>query len=458
MKEFIRRKKARENLADYASYVYDVKPAKHHRLICSKIEQVFRGEISRLFICAPPGSAKSTYSSVIAPSFFASKFPGKNIVAASHTAELATEFGKKVRNLVQSEANNLLFENVSISKDNKAANRWSTSIDSSYFSCGVGGSVTGRRADILIIDDPFRGREDAESPSRRNLVANWFFADAFTRLKPGGGIIIINTRWHEDDLVGRLKERLRNGLGDKYEEINLEAICTDPDLDPLGRAEGEALWPEWQSLKELNKIKSEIPVREWESLYQQNPSPPEGNLTQRSWIKTYSKLPEAMHIYQSWDTAGSEEEKSDPSVCLTVGKSYTGDYYLLDVFRKKLDFPELFPMIPELYKKFNVHTCYIEDKGTGKTLLQLYQNKGMNIIGVKPQQYGSKEFRFGRALPVIKSGRFMVPEYPAAWKETFIEEIVKFPASRNDDQVDAISQLMIQSEIRVQRGMRPLHG
>lgn len=453
LRELLMRQNASENLADFARYVVEVEPAEHHRLICHKLDEVVSGKCKRLIICAPPGSAKSTYTSLILPAYYMAKKPGSLVLAASHTAELADTFGKRVRNLVNSTLFKNVFPEIVISGDNRAAARWSINNESEYFGIGAGGGIAGRRASLLLIDDPYKTRQDAHSDTVRSRITEWYFADARPRLLPDAPVILIQTRWHEDDLAGHLLREMEEGSGQHWDTIILPAICEQDFGDPIGRKKGEALWPDWQNLKDLIEIKEGMPtISDWNSLYQQHPSDPEGEMVNRSWIKYYKELPsEKMMIINSWDTAGTVGARSAYTTCLTIGKTPSGDYYLLNVFREKIEFPEIMNAIPSIYRSSGAHKCIIEDKNTGQSAIQLLRHRAINLIAQKPQQIGDKEYRFELVTPVFQSGRFYVPER-APWREVFEEELFAFPNSRYKDQVDALSQAI--SEMEKHRGVR----
>lgn len=457
--ELLRRRRAAEGVADFTGYMMDVKPARHHRLLCEKLDRLLFGSLKRLIVAAPPGSAKSTYCSMGLPSFVMGRFRGFNVVSASHTAELAETWGRKVRNYVDSPTFRKIFPDTMVDPANRSAGRWSTMDDNTYFACGVGGSVTGRRADLLICDDLFRGRQDADSLARRNLVYDWFKADAYTRLKPGGRVVLIATRWNEDDLTGRLLQEMEDG-GEEWEVLSLPAICEDPEVDPLGRKYGEPLWPEWQPLSDLERIKSSLTARDWSSLYQQSPSPQEGNLVHRSWFKFYdlTELPKNLRIIQSWDTATVVNARSDPSVCLTIGIDPDYNYYLLDCFRQRLEFPDLQRAVLQQALTYNPGAILIEDKGSGQSLIQTLKGHiPFSIIACRPQIIGNKEFRFDEVRPVIEAGRLFLPK-GQKWVEGYVEELVTFPGAKHDDQVDATSQALTWAAPKPRRGMRRLAG
>ena len=265
----------------------DIRPAAHHQLLIDKLEKLSRGEIKRLMFFLPPGSAKSTYGSVLFPPWYMGNNPANSIIAASHAKELAERFGRRVRNIVGSPAFNDIF-GFGLSADSGAAGRWETARGGEYYAVGVDASVTGRRADLGIIDDPVKGRAEADSPTVRKHTFDWYKADFWPRLKPGAGILYIGTRWHDDDLAGRLLEEAKNG-GEQWEVVSIPAIAVAGQEDPLGRVPGQRLWPEWFT-DEMFEI-ARRDTRNWSALYQQTPMPESGDFFKSDWIRWYDRPP-----------------------------------------------------------------------------------------------------------------------------------------------------------------------
>jgi hypothetical protein len=257
--------------------------------LIGELEAVERGECSRLMVLMPPGAAKSTYVSIVFPAWYLGRHPERSIVAASHTAELAERFGRRVRNLVSSDAHQRVFDSGGVAADRQAAGAWETERGGEYFATGIGGSVTGRRADLGIIDDPVRGREDADSERARATAWDWYINDFLPRLKPGGAVILIQTRWHEDDLAGRILGREAKSW--RVIELAMEALPGDP----LGRSVGERLWPEWFTEGQVEQAKRD--VRAWNALYQQRPASEEGDYFKLDWFAPFVHLPESVTCY-----------------------------------------------------------------------------------------------------------------------------------------------------------------
>jgi len=304
----------REKCQDsFMAYVKKMWPGfihgRHHALLAKKFEDVAAGKIKRLAISLPPRHTKSEFGSYLFPSWFLGKFPGKKVMQASNTGELAVGFGRKVRNLVMSEQYAEIFPDVALRQDSKAAGRWSTNHDGEYFAIGVGGTMTGRGADIVIIDDPHTEGEAAlaaHDPSVYDRSYEWYTSGPRQRLQPNGAIIIIATRWSERDLIGRaLKDAAERGKVDEWEVVELPAIMPS----------GEPLWPEFWSLELLEALREELPPSKWNAQYQQAPTGEEGAIVKRDWWKIWKKdePPLCDFIIQAWDTAFTKNERSDYS-------------------------------------------------------------------------------------------------------------------------------------------------
>lgn len=285
----IRAEKAKRSLLAFTSYTNSLYvAANHHRLIADKLEAVERGEIDRLMIFMPPRHGKSELASKRFPAWCLGRKPERQVIAASYNSDLANDFGRNVRNIVGSPEFGEVFDKVSLAADSQAANRMNTNRGGAYVAAGVGTAITGRGADIALIDDPFKDREEADSERRRELVWDWYRSTLYTRLMPRAAIVLIQTRWHEDDLAGRLLEQ----QADQWDVLDLPAI----------NANGEALWPEWFGVEALERIKASIGPREWSALYQQQPQPDEGTFFQRGWFNEWETLPK-LRLYGTSDYA-----------------------------------------------------------------------------------------------------------------------------------------------------------
>jgi predicted phage terminase large subunit-like protein len=319
----IQAERARRGLIGFTSYTNpSYQPAGHHRLIAEKLEAVERDEIDRLMIFMPPRHGKSELASRKFPARYLGLHPSRQVIAASYNSDLATDFGRDVRNLVASPEYGEIFPDVSLRIDSKAADRMNTNKGGVYIAAGVGTATTGRGAHLGLIDDPFKDRQDADSEKQRELVWNWYRSTFFTRLMPGGAIVLIQTRWHEDDLAGRLLEQDGSKAdGGEWDVLELPAI-----------ADGQALWPEWYDLPALERIKKTIGPREWSALYMQSPQPDEGTFFQRDWLKSWTEKPKSLRIYGTSDYAVTDGG-GDYTVHRIWGVDPSGAIYRLDGWR-----------------------------------------------------------------------------------------------------------------------------
>jgi len=412
-----------------------------HRRLIEVLEGVESGRHDRVMLFLPPRHGKSLLSSELFPAWYLGCHPDRSIIAASYGAELATDFGRRVRNLMTSFPYRTVFPNATVSPDSTAAHRFNLVAGGAYYAVGAGGALTGRgadcRADCLLVDDPIKGREDADSETFRRNLHEWYESVAYTRLQPGGAIVLIQTRWHEDDLAGWL---LREHAFEGWEVVSLPAIA-EPD-DPLGRPEGAALWPSRFPLKALERIREAIGGSAWASLYQQRPAAAEGAIFKRPWWQYWNEttLPARFEqIILSLDTAFKTSSTSDFSVGLVVGQGPTG-YYILDLWRQRVEFPQLKRAIEMLAQKWRPDRTLIEDKASGQSLLQ--ELKSSSRLAVFPIKVDSdKVSRAHAATPLIEAGKVYLPQ-GASWLPEFIDEASAFPAAAHDDQVDALTQAL----------------
>jgi predicted phage terminase large subunit-like protein len=392
------------------------------------VEAISQGN-ARLVISMPPRHGKSEEFSTWVPVWFLDNFPEKRIMLTSYAAELADEFGRKVRNEM---ADNPLVR-TKLRGDSKAANRFHTSKGGGMTTLGVGGSATGKGADLFVIDDPYKDPRQAMSPTYNKHLRDWYEAVARTRLEPGGSMVLIMTRWTADDLAAHLVKTFG------FTEIKLAAIAEKDD--PLGRAEGEALCPERYDVAALMRTKEEVGSYVWQALYQQNPVPIGGALIKRAWWKYYRETPRAfLRKIQCWDTAQKPGVTNDYTVCATWGETPTG-YYLLDLLRIKVAFPGLQQALLSAYHKHMPQAVVIEDKSSGISLIQYAQAETrLPIIPYDPAQ-DDKVIRAAAAAPTIEAGNCHLPA-EAPYLEDFVLEHERFPLGEHDDQVDTTSLAM----------------
>lgn len=414
---------------------------RHHKIMADAFERVATGELKRLIINMPPRHTKSEFASFLFPAWFLGKFPEKKIIQTAHTAELATGFGRKVRNLVNSADYQEVFK-TKLSSDSKAAGRWNTSKGGDYFAIGVGGAVTGKGADILIIDDPHSEQEAMQgNPEVYDRVYEWYSSGPRQRLQPGGSIIIVMTRWSKRDLTGQIIQNSIKRDGDQWETIEFPALLPS----------GSPLWPEFWSQKELEAIKAEIPVGKWEAQYQQNPTSEEGAIIKREYWKIWNKdtPPQCDYIIQSWDTAFEKNSRADYSACTTwgvfnhldVNGVAVANIILLDSFKQRMEFPELKKKAYELYQEWNPDSLIIEKKAAGAPLIYELRQMGIPLSEYTPSRGSDKIARVNAISDLFSSGYVWCPD--TRWAEEVMEECAAFPNGEHDDTVDSTSQALL---------------
>lgn len=431
-KELLHRRSIRRSLTEWSRHC-GFEPAAHHQLLIEKLEEVADGTIDRLMVFMPPGSAKSTYTSVLFPPYILARNPSLTVIAASHTVELAERFGRRVRNLVAEHGNVLGF---SLADDSQAAGRWDTNRGGEYFAAGVRGPITGRRADLALIDDPVKSREEADSDIIRERVKDWWRNDLYTRLKPGGRVILIQTRWHEDDLGGWLLEEEKRG-GDKWEVLSLPAVAED--RDPLGREVGEPLWPEWQDGNALQRVKDAVGPRTWSALYQQRPQPDEGTYFQRAWFKRYTltQKPANIHVYGTSDYAVTEDG-GDYTVHRVWGVDPAGDLWLLAGWRGQTTADVWIERQIDLISSHKPLAWFGEAGVIAKTIepmlrRRLIERKAMCRLEWLPS-INDKPTRARGFQARAAMGKVHILEGTEG--DLVIDEYLHFPAGKHDDDVD----------------------
>jgi predicted phage terminase large subunit-like protein len=404
--------------------------------LIDKLERVSTGYCDRLAVFMPPGAAKSTYASILYAPWHFAQHPDHCVIAASHTAELAEKWGRRVRNLI---AEHELVLGVSLAPDNQAAGRWETSRDGEYFAAGVGGAITGRRADLVVIDDPVRSREDADSELVRERVWEWYQSDLYTRLKPGGRIVLIQTRWHEEDLSGRLLADMQSG-GDQWEIISLPALAEEND--PLGRQIGDPLWPEWESIEELARKRRAVGPRDWSALYQQRPTPETGEYFKADWLRPYDKAPDrkTLTIYGASDYAVTDDG-GDYTVHVIVGVDPEERIYLLDLWRAQTASDEWVEAFCDLVIEWKP-MGWAEEKGQIKAGVGPFLSKRQHErkAYVARQDFPTRGDKSVRAQSIrgrmALEGLYVPINSP--WYPELRSELLAFPAGKHDDQVDAL--------------------
>ena len=439
----------RENAANnFMDFVHKVWPTfidgAHHARMAKAFERVARGECKRLIINMPPRHTKSEFASYLLPAWFLGKFPHKKVIQTSHTAELAVGFGRKVRNLVDSDVFHEIFPDVALRVDSQAAGRWNTSAGGDYFAIGVGGAVTGKGADILIIDDPHSEQEAALAeinPEIYDKVYEWYTSGPRQRLQPGGAIIIVMTRWSKKDLTGQVIKAAAQRGGDEWEVIEFPAILPS----------GNPLWPQFWSLKELSALKEELPNQKWMAQYMQNPTSEQSAIVKREWwqIWEHDRPPSCDFVLQAWDTAFEKNNRADYSACTTWGVFYMEDdagvnqanIILLNAFRDRLEFPSLKKKAVEEFREWDPDSIIVEKKASGSPLIYEMRSMGIPVQEFTPSKGNDKISRLNAVSDIFASGRVWVPN--TRWAEEVVDEVASFPGGEHDDYVDSVSLAMM---------------
>jgi predicted phage terminase large subunit-like protein len=445
LSELKRRKLSQDR---FLKFVQEVWPSfiagRHHAKMADAFERVARGECKRLIINMPPRHTKSEFASYLLPAWFLGKYPHKKIIQCSHTAELAVGFGRKVRNLVDTEAYKTIFPDLALASDSKAAGRWNTNKQGDYFAIGIGGAVTGKGADVLIIDDPHSEQEAAlaeVNPDIYDKTYEWYTSGPRQRLQPGGSIVIVMTRWSKRDLTGQiLKDAAANDSIGEWEVIEFPAIL--PSEKPL--------WPEFWELDELLKVKRDVPNSKWMAQYQQNPVSESAAIVKREWWQEWphDDPPHCEFILQSWDTAFEKTQRADYSACTTWGIFYHPDdagieqanIILLNAFRDRMEFPELKRIAIEEYRDWDPDSVIIEKKASGAPLIYEMRSMGIPVQEFTPTRGNDKISRLNAVADIFASGRVWAPA--TRWAEEVVDEVAEFPAGTHDDYVDTVSMAM----------------
>lgn len=435
---------ARRHYVNYVELVHHGRwqRADHLNLVCDELEKVLTGETKRLMIFMPPRHGKSMTVTKTFPSYYLGKNPNKRVIEVSYGDELAKEFGEANRAKIMEFGNRLFDINLSVSQATKT--NWNLQgYDGGMISAGIGGVITGKGADLLLIDDPIKNRAEAESETFRKRAIEAYQSDIRTRLHSGGAIIIILTRWHENDLAGWLLNP-ENGEPEDWKILSLPAICDNECTDLLHRKTGEALWPEGgYDEKWAADTKRAVGSYAWASLYMQTPSPSEGGMFRRGWWQYYKILPKRFdQVIQSWDCTFKDKKESD----YVVGQVWGGvgaDRYLLDQVRGQMSFTETLVAIKNLTAKWPQATAkLIEDKANGPAVINVLKKEISGLVPVEPE--GGKVVRATAVTPLAEAGNLYIPDPSiAAWVHDYVEEFAVFPNGAHDDQVDSTTQANI---------------
>lgn len=425
------RRDGKDHLIPFTRYTLPkYTPAPHHYLIAEALESVERGDCDRLMIFMPPRHGKSELASRRFPAFYLGRNPGKQIIAASYSSDLAEEFGRNVRDIVADSTFQDVFPDVRLRADAKAVGRWNTTTGGIYKAAGVGRGISGFGADIFLIDDPVKDHEEADSDTYRDRVWNWYTSTAYTRLMPGAAIILIMTRWHDDDLAGRLLEQQEKG-GDKWKVLTLPALSQ----------EGKALWPEWFDEKKLAQARAIVGPRDWSALYQQEPVPEGGSFFQKAWVQWYDTPPKNLKHYGASDYAITEGG-GDFTVHGVAGIDPNDDIYLIDWYREQSDPEEWVDELLDLMRQWKPIE-WGEEKGQIQKSLDSFIRKRQQEEKVYCHrvQYASSVDKATRAQAIrgrMAQGKVFLPANKE-WARKLVQELLRFPAGKNDDQVDVLA-------------------
>jgi len=410
----------------------------HHKIFAEKLERVAKGELKRLIVNMPPRHTKSEFASYLFPAWVMGRDPHTKIIQATHTAELAVGFGRKVKNLLDSEIYRDVFPEIQLARDAKASGRWSTNEGGEYYAVGVGGALAGRGANLCIIDDPV-SEQDALSPTALDGIYEWYTSGPRQRLQPGGAIIIVMTRWSIRDLTAKVLQKQAEGGADQWEVVEFPAIFPDTD---------NVLWPEFWSRDELEGVRASIPVSKWNAQYLQNPTAEEGAIIKREWWNVWEddNPPACEYIIQSYDTAFTKSERADYSAITTWGIFYPdeGDepaIILLDAEKGRWEFPELKDAALRLYNDYDPDMVLIEQKASGTPLTHEMRQMGIPVSAFTPGRGADKFSRMNACAPVFESGMVWCPE--TRWSEEVIEECASFPNGEHDDLADSMTQAIL---------------
>ena len=409
---------------------------RHHKEIADKFDQIAQGKIKRLIINMPPRHTKSEFSSFLLPAWMVGRKPDLKIIQTTHTTELALRFGRKAKTLIDSPEYQKVFQ-TRLREDSQAAGKWETEQGGEYYAAGVGSAITGRGADLLIIDDP-HSEQDAMNPEALERAYEWYTSGPRQRLQPGGAIVVVMTRWSQKDLTGALINSQKNVKADKWHVVEFPAIMPS----------GKPIWPEYWKKEELEGVRASLSIGKWNAQWMQNPTAEEGSILKREWWNLWEKpsIPPLQHIIQSYDTAFSKKETADFSAITTWGVFYPDEdspanLILLDAHKERLEFPELRKEALEQYKYWKPDTVIIEAKASGQPLTYELRKIGIPVINFTPSKGQDKFARVNAVAPMFESGMIWAPDEEFA--DEVIEECASFPYGDHDDLVDSTTQALM---------------
>ena len=428
---------------DFLSFVKCVWPefieGAHHRHIAKKFNDLAEGKINRLIVNMPPRHTKSEFASYLLPAWMVGRNPKLKIIQATHTGELAVRFGRKAKTLIDSEDYRKIFD-TTLREDSQAAGRWETAQGGEYFAAGVGGAITGRGADLLIIDDP-HSEQDAMSLNAFENAYEWYTSGPRQRLQPGAKIVLVMTRWSKKDLTGILLNNQKEIKGDQWEVVEFPAIMDHGEKK-------EPVWPQYWNLEELEKVKATLPVGKWNAQWMQRPTSEEGAILKREWWTKWDKdyLPTCNYVIMSMDTAFLKKETADFSAITTWGVFYPNEdskpnLILLDAIKERYEFPELRRVALEQYKYWNPDMVIVEQKASGTPLTHELRQMDIPVMTFTPSRGNDKHVRVNSCAPLFEAGIIWAPDRKFA--EEVIEECASFPFGDHDDLVDSTTMAIM---------------
>ena len=426
---------------DFLSFVKQIWPefieGEHHKIIADKFNKLASGEIKRLIVNMPPRHTKSEFASTLLPAWMIGNTPKLKIIQTTHTGELAVRFGRKAKTLIDSPEYQDIFK-TRLREDSQAAGRWETAQGGEYFAAGVGGAITGRGADLLIIDDP-HSEQDAMNMSALERAYEWYTSGPRQRLQPGGKIVCVMTRWNTKDLTGVLLKNQSEPKSDQWDLVEFPAIM--PSGDPV--------WPGYWKLDELESVKASLSVGKWNAQWMQNPTSEEGAIIKREWWQHWDKdeLPVLDHVIQSYDTAFMKKETADYSAITTWGifrenEDSAPQMILLDAMKERLEFPELRRVAKEQYDYWQPETVLVEAKASGLPLTYELRNMGIPVVNYTPSRGNDKHTRVNSVAPLFESGKIWAPT-DKQFAQEVMEECAAFPYGDHDDLVDSMTQAVM---------------
>ena len=434
------KKKGSQVSSDFLTFVKHIWPqfieGSHHKTIAEKFNKLANGEIKRLIINMPPRHTKSEFASNLLPAWMIGRKPDLKIIQTTHTTELAVRFGRKAKTLIDSPEYQQVFK-TRLKEDSQAAGKWETSQGGEYYAAGVGSAITGRGADVLIIDDP-HSEQDAMNGAALEKAYDWYTSGPRQRLQPGGSIVLVMTRWNSKDLTGALLRSQKEIKSDEWHVVEFPAILPS----------GKPVWPEYWKLDELERVKASLSVGKWNAQWMQNPTSEEGSIIKREWWNVWAEdhIPKLHHVIQSYDTAFLKKETADYSAITTWGVFYpTQDsgpnLILLDALKGRYEFPELKRVAKEQYDYWKPETVVIESKASGLPLTYELRKMNIPVVNFSPSKGNDKHARVNAVAPLFESGQIWAPEQKFA--EEVIEECAAFPYGDHDDLVDSMTQAVM---------------